>query len=121
MTESSAAVFSYPHGKYRTKLATYGLIGKLNVSSDMNDDDVAAEIRSIFKGPMNNDPNFQFLYLQPTGCGSKSLAIPSQSSTFTWIKQKFGLLQGVKSNYPDLLIYFCIIASVGSFEILSSD
>ena len=32
MTESSAAVFSYPRGKYRAKLATYGLIGKLHLA-----------------------------------------------------------------------------------------
>ena len=74
MTFSSS--LSYPRGKYRAKLATYGLIGKLHLSSDMTDDGVATEIRSIFKGPMNNDPNFPFLYLQPTGCGSKSLIIP---------------------------------------------
>ena len=55
---------------------------------------VATEIRSIFKGPMNNDPNFPFLYLQPTGCGSKSLTIPSQSSTFRWTPQQVARLSG---------------------------
>ncbi len=94
MTESSKGVINYPRGKYRAKLARYGLIGKLHLSGDMTDDDVAAEIRSIFKGPMNNDLNFPFLYLQPTGCGSKSLTIPSQSSTFKWTPEQVARLCG---------------------------
>ena len=59
-----------------------------------DDDDVAADIRSIFKCPMNNEPNFPFLYLQPTGCGSKSLTIPSQSSAFRWTSQQVARLSG---------------------------
>ena len=43
---------------------------------------------------MNNDPNFPFLYLQPTGCGSKSLIIPSQSSTFNWTSPQVARLSG---------------------------
>ena len=92
MTDSSS--LSYPRGKYRAKLATNGIIGKLHISSDMTDDGVATEIRSIFKGPMNNDPNFPFLYLQPTGCGAKSLIIPSQSSTFKWTLSQVARLSG---------------------------
>ena len=92
MTNSSS--LSYPRGKYRAKLATYGLIGKLHLSSDMTDDGVATEIRSIFKGSLNNDPNFPFLYLQPTGCGAKSLIIPSRSSTFKWTPSQVARLSG---------------------------
>ena len=89
-----SSLLSYPRGKCRAKLATYGLIGKLHLSSDMTDDGVATEIWSIFKGPMNNDPNFPFLYLQPTGCGAKSLIIPSQSSSFKWTPSQVARLSG---------------------------
>lgn len=84
----------YPRGKYRSDLANAGLIGKLHLTSEMTDLDVANEIRSIFKGPMRDDPQFPFLYLQPTGGGSKSLTIPSQSSSFRWIPQQVARLSG---------------------------
>ena len=41
-------------------MANCGLMGKLHMSSDMDEDDLAKEIRSIFKGPMKDDPNFRF-------------------------------------------------------------
>ncbi len=43
--------FAYPRGRYRAYLGKLGLIGKLHLSSDMNEDDVKEEIRSVFKGP----------------------------------------------------------------------
>jgi len=80
--ETIGGNISYPRGKERAKLATCGLIGKIHLNSEMTDEDVATEIRSVFSGPMNKNPNFPFLYLQPTGCGSKSLTIPSVSPSF---------------------------------------
>ena len=74
----------YPRGRYRAYLASSGLIGKLHLTSEMTDEDVEREIRSIFKGPMQNDDNFPFLYLQSTGGGAKSLTVPSQSASFKW-------------------------------------
>ena len=58
----------------------------------MTDEDVEREIRSIFKGPMQNDHNFPFLYLQATGGGAKSLTVPSQSSSFKWTPQQVACL-----------------------------
>ena len=76
--------FMYPRGKYRAYLARSGLIGKLHLTSIMSDEEVVAEICTIFKEQMNNNPHFPFVYLQSTGGGSKSLTIPSQSSSFKW-------------------------------------
>ena len=44
----------------------------------------AREVRSIFKGPINDHTNFHFQYLQATGCGTKSLTVPSQSTSVKW-------------------------------------
>ena len=74
----------YPRRAYRAYLASHGLIGKLHLTSEMTDKDVEAEIRSIFKKPMQNNPQFPFVYLQGTGGGSNSLMVPSQSSSFKW-------------------------------------
>ena len=58
----------------------------------MTDEDAERKIHSIFKGPMQNDGNFPFLYLQATGGGAKSLTIPSQNSSFKWIPQQVARL-----------------------------
>ena len=87
-------VLSYPRGKYRAQLADCGLIGKLHMTSVMEEEDVAREIRSIFKGPMKDDANFQFQYLQSTGGGSKSLTIPAQSESFKWTAYQVARLSG---------------------------
>ena len=80
----SDGVVSFPRGGYRTYLAYCGLIGKLHMTSDMDEEDVAREIRSIFKGPMMDKLDFQFQYLQATGSGTKSLTAPAQSESFKW-------------------------------------
>ena len=48
----------YPRRKYRAYLASAELIGKLHLTSEMSDKDVEQEIRSIFRGPMQNNPVF---------------------------------------------------------------
>ena len=60
----------------------------------MSELDVMKEIRSIFSGPMGNNPEFRFLYLQPTGGGARSLTIPSLSSSFKWIPQQVAKIAG---------------------------
>ncbi len=90
----SGGSIKYPRGKYRSWLATSGLIGKLHLTSEMSELDVMKEIRSIFSGPMGNNPDFRFLYLQPTGGGARSLTIPSQSSSFKWIPQQVAKIAG---------------------------
>lgn len=92
--QKGGGVASFPRGKYRTKLADCGLIGKLHMTSEMDDDDVAREIRSIFKGPMRDNSNFKFQYLQSTGGGSKSLSVPAQSESFKWTPNQVARLSG---------------------------
>ena len=60
----------------------------------MTDEEVATEICSIFKGPMGGSLTFPFQYLQPTGGGSKSLTVPSQSAAFKWTPQQVARLAG---------------------------
>ena len=81
----SDGVISFPRGKYRTGLANCGLIGKLHMTSEMDEEDMAREIRSIFKGPMKGKADFHFQYLQATGGGTKSLTVPAQSASFKWM------------------------------------
>ena len=75
-----------------------GLIGKIHLSSDMNEYAVKKEICSVFQGPMENDPDFPFVFLQSAGEGSKTLVIPSVSSTYRWTAQQVSRLAGQKSN-----------------------
>ena len=49
----------------------------------MSDEEVRAEIFTVFKEQMNN-----------AGGGSKSLTIPSQSSSFKWTPQQVARLSG---------------------------
>ena len=54
----------------------------------MTEDEVRAEVRSVFSKPMRVGSAFAFHYLQPTGSGSRSLSIPSVSSSFVWSAQQ---------------------------------
>ena len=49
---------------YHTYTASHGLIGKLHLTTEMTDKDVEAEIHSIFRKPMQNNPEFLFVYSQ---------------------------------------------------------
>ena len=93
-TLASNGTIKYPRGKYRSELAAMGLIGKIHLTSEMSEVDVRNEVTSVFRGPMKNDPNFPFVYLQPTGGGSKSLVVPPQSSSFKWNPQQVAKLGG---------------------------
>jgi hypothetical protein len=83
----SESPIPYPRGKYRELLGKKGLIGKIRLSSDMTPNEVEGEIRSVFQGVMKST-SFQYTYLQPTGCGSRSLTIPAVSSQFVWTAQQ---------------------------------
>ena len=78
-------------------LAKNGLIGKIHLSSVMTIAEVEAEIRSVFKEPMRNCNDFSFQYLQPTGCGSRCLTIPSVSSSFNWTASQVAKLAANKN------------------------
>ena len=101
--------FSYPRRQYRAMLGKMGLIGKINLSSHMNEEDVKQEIRSVFRGPMGNDPNFPFTFLQGAGEGSKTLVIPSVSTSYHWTAQQVARLGGQKGN-----IYILALADMPS-------
>ncbi len=68
----------------REYLASHSIIGKITLASNMSQDDIYDEILEVFKIQMNNNMDFQFTVLQPTGGGSKSLIVPALSKNFTW-------------------------------------
>ena len=68
----------------REMLAKNGLIGKIRLKSDMSEDAIFDEIRSVFEQPMRGRQNFPFDILQHAGGGSKSLVVPAVSSSFHW-------------------------------------
>lgn len=82
----------YPRGKYRARLGTLGLMGKIHIGEDMSVEEVASEVRSVFKEPMNSRSDFPFSYLQPTGSGTRTLSIPSCSSSFSWTAKQVARL-----------------------------
>ena len=51
-------------------------MGKIHLTSAMNERDTMAEIRSVFSKAMKNDPCFEFSILYPIGGGSKSPTVP---------------------------------------------
>lgn len=68
----------------RDDLSKHGLIGKVRLSSDMTEEEVLDEIRSIFHTQMNDDPFLKFHILQATGGTNKSLTILAVSSSSKW-------------------------------------
>ena len=83
-----------PRKETRADLASKGLIGKLRLVSDMTEEDILSEIRSVFEVPMGNDPNFPFLFLQRCGPGSNALTAPSLSASFSWTAKEVVRLAG---------------------------
>ena len=63
---------SYPRGKQRSRFVRQGLIGKVRLTSTMTVDEVE-EVRSVFDGPMSGRRDFPFMFLQPSGAGSRSV------------------------------------------------
>ena len=91
-TRKLVNILSYPCKRFRTQLGAWGLIGKIHLTSDMTVDDVTSEVRSVFSGPMCNNPNFEFMFLQRTGGGNKTLTVPSISSSYQWTAQQVAKL-----------------------------
>ena len=67
-------------------------MGKIHITEDMSVEEVALEVRSVFKEPMGGRNDFPFTYLQPTGSGSRTLSIPSVSSSFCWTAKQVAWL-----------------------------
>lgn len=60
------------------------LIGKVQLTSDMDEYDIFQEIRSVFRTPMGYNDRFRFAVLQTSGGDSKSLMVPELSSSYKW-------------------------------------
>ena len=103
-SQSTTNVISYPRKKYRAQLAAWGLIGKLHLTSNMSVADVTAEVRSVFRGPMSANGDFQFTFLQSTGGGSNTLIIPSTSSSYQWTAQQVSKLSTCRGTIYILAI-----------------
>ncbi len=88
-----------PRGRVRAKLASYGLVGKVRLNTHMSEEEIFAEIRSVFSIPMGDNPDFKFEILQPAGGGSKTLIIPSRSRTFFWTAKQVILSSGRSNIY----------------------
>ena len=100
---SSKSILSIPRGKARTHLKSNGLCGKIRLMSDMNECDILEEIRSTFKDAMGHNPNFHIQFLQTGGGGSKSLSVPSVSSSFSWTAKEVAKLSGQGCLYVQAL------------------
>ena len=52
----------------------------------------------MFGQPIGQRSDFPFVFLQPTGAGSRTLTIPSTSSTFSWTASQVAKLGGYKQT-----------------------
>lgn len=85
MTEILFAYLKIPRNpRTREYLGKNNLIGKIRLTSSVSEDNIFREICSVFSGPMNDQSLFDFKILQPAGGTSKSLTIPSLSSSYKW-------------------------------------
>lgn len=92
LPQSDEPKLSFPREKYRAKLGEKGLIGKIRLTSTMSVEDVKNEVRSVFRYPMGGREDFCFDFLQPTGAASRTLTVPSVSSSFQWTAQQVAKL-----------------------------
>ncbi len=109
---STSGGFTYPRGQYRADLGRMGLIGKIHLSSDMDEEAVKLEIYSVFKDAMSHDKDFPFAFLQAAGEGSKCLMIPSQSDNYRWTGQQVSRLAGQRGT-----IYILALADMPSVKV----
>ena len=91
---SQVGRYVIPRRETRADLASKGLIGKLRLVSDMSEDDIFAEVRSVFGTAMGHDPDFPFVFLQRCCPGSNTLTAPSISSSFSWTAKEVVRLAG---------------------------
>ena len=60
------------------------LIGNVRLRSDMTEEELMHEIRSLFSIPMKGDKKFQFKILKTCGGGSRSLSVRQTSASYKW-------------------------------------
>ena len=68
----------------REALCEAGLIGRIRLTSDMSEEEIFDEIRSVFKIPMEENKHFEFDILQSTGGSTKNLVVPALSISYQW-------------------------------------
>ena len=71
-----------------------GLCGKIRIHSEMTEEELLGEVRSVFQEAMGNDTNFPFQFLQVAGGGSKTLTIPVLSASYTWTAKEVVKMAG---------------------------
>lgn len=86
--------YAIPRKDTRANLAASGLIGKVRLSSDMDEGDIMTEIQSVFSAPMGFDEDFPFTLLQRCGPGLNSLMTPSLSTSFSWTAKEIIKMAG---------------------------
>lgn len=59
-------------------------MGNIRLRSEMTEEEIMSEIRSVFCSPMDKDDYFQFKILQTSGGGSRSLGVREVSSSYKW-------------------------------------
>ena len=87
-------------GKARVYLAKKGLLGKVHLTSDMDENDTSREICSVFKKCIQEkEQQFSFSVLHPIGGGSKNLTLPNVSATFAWTAKEVAKAAGKGAIY----------------------
>lgn len=84
MTYRSSSKSSIKIPRDRCELSRSGLIGKITLLSSMNQEEIFAEMRSVFRVPMGESEKFSFDILQPAGGKCKELTVPALSSSYQW-------------------------------------
>ena len=70
---SNTNIINIPRNSQRESLSKDGLSGRIRLTSDMTEDEIFSEIRSVFRVPMANNDQFTFDVLQSTGGQNKTI------------------------------------------------
>lgn len=78
---------------------------------------IFAEVRSVFSSAMEHDEDFPFEFLQSAGGGTKSLIVPSRSSSFCWTAKQVVSSAGRGCIYILALEELCSVHKVQIEEV----
>ena len=92
-----------------------GLVRKASLGKvDHDSMDIVTEVRSVFVKAMGGKHDFPFLFLQPTGAGSRRLSMPAMSALFQWCAQQVAKLG---TNKQTIILY---IIATDELELVSA-